>query len=209
MGNIINPFARPLYVMTKPAGAHCNLACDYCYYLEKQKVALPAESQVSLVVMPFLWAGYLLRNAKLDIKAYLNPVVAIVCGVIVWLVSLEYRMDLAMKWVYPAMHIVALLGIYVCLYIAKLLQGVVKVKDIMVQYGKASFWIMFVHLPMCRVFDWFYINHNFSDRFEELYYVIDTVIFPEKFWGIYLIIGLGLSMLIYQGYQIVKRKVPL
>ncbi len=38
MGNIINPFARPLYVMLKPAGAHCNLACDYCYYLEKQKL---------------------------------------------------------------------------------------------------------------------------------------------------------------------------
>lgn len=38
MGNIITPFARPLYVMTKPAGAHCNLACDYCYYLEKQKL---------------------------------------------------------------------------------------------------------------------------------------------------------------------------
>ena len=29
------PFARPLYVMLKPAGARCNLACDYCYYLEK------------------------------------------------------------------------------------------------------------------------------------------------------------------------------
>ncbi len=31
----ISPFARPLYVMLKPVGAHCNLACDYCYYLEK------------------------------------------------------------------------------------------------------------------------------------------------------------------------------
>ena len=29
------PFARPLYVMLKPAGSLCNLACDYCYYLEK------------------------------------------------------------------------------------------------------------------------------------------------------------------------------
>lgn len=28
-------FAKPLYVMLKPVGAHCNLACDYCYYLEK------------------------------------------------------------------------------------------------------------------------------------------------------------------------------
>ena len=31
----INPFARPLYVMLKPAGSLCNLRCKYCYYLEK------------------------------------------------------------------------------------------------------------------------------------------------------------------------------
>ena len=30
------PFARPMYIMAKPAGAACNLACKYCYYLEKQ-----------------------------------------------------------------------------------------------------------------------------------------------------------------------------
>ena len=34
----LSPFARPLYVMLKPAGAHCNLACDYCYYTEKLKL---------------------------------------------------------------------------------------------------------------------------------------------------------------------------
>lgn len=33
--NIVNPFARPLYVMLKPVGASCNLRCKYCYYLEK------------------------------------------------------------------------------------------------------------------------------------------------------------------------------
>ena len=32
---VASPFSRPLYVMTKPAGASCNLACKYCYYLEK------------------------------------------------------------------------------------------------------------------------------------------------------------------------------
>ncbi len=36
--NIANPFVKPLYVMLKPAGAHCNLACKYCYYLEKNKL---------------------------------------------------------------------------------------------------------------------------------------------------------------------------
>ena len=34
----ISPFARPLYVMLKPVGAACNLACNYCYYLEKSNL---------------------------------------------------------------------------------------------------------------------------------------------------------------------------
>ncbi|GBU08386.1 AslA-specific sulfatase-maturating enzyme [Bacteroidales bacterium] len=33
----ISPFAKPLYVMLKPIGSVCNLACDYCYYLEKKQ----------------------------------------------------------------------------------------------------------------------------------------------------------------------------
>lgn len=171
------------------------------YYLEKTKVSLPAETQVSLVVMPFLWIGYLLRNSKLDIKTYLHWIVAVICGVLVYIASCRYQMDLAMKWVYPAMHLVAFFGIYMCLYIAKVVQKVHKLNGIIATYGKASFWIMFVHLPLCRVFDWIYINLNYKDRFEELYYVIDTVIFPERFWPLYLLIGLGLTIVTYLGYQ--------
>ena len=42
----ISPFARPLYVMLKPVGAHCNLACDYCYYLEKLNLYQDASRHV-------------------------------------------------------------------------------------------------------------------------------------------------------------------
>lgn len=38
------PFARPLYIMPKPAGSHCNLACHYCYYTEKGKL-YPAQKR--------------------------------------------------------------------------------------------------------------------------------------------------------------------
>ncbi len=36
--NTATPFGKPLYVMLKPAGALCNLACRYCYYLEKREL---------------------------------------------------------------------------------------------------------------------------------------------------------------------------
>lgn len=32
------PFARPLYVMLKPQASLCNMACRYCYYLEKEQL---------------------------------------------------------------------------------------------------------------------------------------------------------------------------
>lgn len=35
MASTFAPFAKPLYVMVKSVGSVCNLACDYCYYLEK------------------------------------------------------------------------------------------------------------------------------------------------------------------------------
>ncbi len=43
--NPASPFSHPLYVMAKPAGAKCNLACDYCYYLEKRRLYDPADNR--------------------------------------------------------------------------------------------------------------------------------------------------------------------
>ncbi|MGL4853223.1 MAG: anaerobic sulfatase-maturation protein [Phocaeicola sp.] len=34
----IAPFSKPLYVMVKPVSSICNLACTYCYYLEKHNL---------------------------------------------------------------------------------------------------------------------------------------------------------------------------
>ncbi|MDE7119500.1 MAG: anaerobic sulfatase maturase, partial [Muribaculaceae bacterium] len=32
------PFASPLYMVAKPVGATCNMACSYCYYTEKKRL---------------------------------------------------------------------------------------------------------------------------------------------------------------------------
>ncbi len=53
---------RPLYVMLKPVGARCNLACDYCYYLSKQKIYessprhLMSESLLELFIQEYISA---------------------------------------------------------------------------------------------------------------------------------------------------------
>lgn len=39
-------FARPMYVMLKPAGSLCNLRCKYCYYLEKDKLYKQCKTHV-------------------------------------------------------------------------------------------------------------------------------------------------------------------
>ena len=42
----LSPFAHPVYVMIKPVGSICNLACDYCYYQEKGKFYPEAKNQI-------------------------------------------------------------------------------------------------------------------------------------------------------------------
>lgn len=44
--SIAIPFGSPLYVMLKPVGSRCNLACNYCYYLEKGKL-YPGQAPLS------------------------------------------------------------------------------------------------------------------------------------------------------------------
>jgi len=32
---------RNFHILAKPAGPACNMACDYCYYLEKERLFPP------------------------------------------------------------------------------------------------------------------------------------------------------------------------
>ena len=64
---MLSPFARPFYMMAKPVGSACNLACGYCYYkgvgeqlmsdeVLERFVQQYLESQVNQEVL-FTWHG--------------------------------------------------------------------------------------------------------------------------------------------------------
>lgn len=78
------------------------------YYLMKKHCDLHAHMQISLVVMPCLWGGYLLRSSKVDFHTYLNPFAAIVCGILVYVASMHFELELVLFMkVYPLMHVVS------------------------------------------------------------------------------------------------------
>jgi uncharacterized protein len=60
MDNNISPFASPVYVMLKPAGAACNLSCEYCYYTGKSRYYPDAKNGVmSVELLERFIVGYL------------------------------------------------------------------------------------------------------------------------------------------------------
>lgn len=50
------PFGSPLYVMLKPVGSRCNLACRYCYYLDKERHEEMSDEMLELFIRQYLEA---------------------------------------------------------------------------------------------------------------------------------------------------------
>ena len=51
--------AQPFHLMLKPAGASCNLACAYCYYLEKAALYPGAALRMDDAVLARVTEAYL------------------------------------------------------------------------------------------------------------------------------------------------------
>lgn len=173
------------------------------YVLEVKYIDLPAHMQISWVVMPFLWVGYLIRNYNIDFNKYLNLIFSIVCFVVLYIASKHYWLDLVFQSVYPYMHIVAFLGIYMCLYFAKVIRNIKIVNTVFETLGRASFWIMFIHFPLFKIFDWIY-TVKFNNSNFEAYRVIPIAY--RHLVPVYLFLGLGITTLIYVLFESIKDK---
>ncbi|MBP5763982.1 MAG: anaerobic sulfatase-maturation protein [Bacteroidales bacterium] len=44
----VSPYLRPFSLMLKPAGARCNLACRYCYYLDRKELYPEAANKAQM-----------------------------------------------------------------------------------------------------------------------------------------------------------------
>ena len=163
------------------------------YPLIQNHIQLPADMQISFVVMPFIWVGYILRNYKGDIEKFLNPIVAVIAFVIVGVVSVFKSIDYAYGSEFPYMHIISLLGIYGCLYITKLIRKFKTSTKIMAFVGELSLYIMFLHFFILRITDRIICNIK-GDPTGELFENLPVAF--EEMWWLYLIVCIPLSVLI-------------
>ena len=171
------------------------------YFMQLNRIQMMLHMQVVPLVMPFLWGGYLLKNSKCEFDKYLNPIVALICAVVLYFVSLHYQLELVFMLVYPALHFVAFLGIYMSMYFAKLIQKFWLSGWLFEWMGKASFWIMFIHFPNLILFDYFYTKYAYPDEPER--YVQIMISYPEMWW-VYLLVGLVLPFVEYVIYSKTK-----
>ena len=68
--NSLYPFARPLYIMAKPVGSLCNLACDYCYYLEKESIYREQEEMSRFVMSDRTLEEYICQYIAAQTQPY-------------------------------------------------------------------------------------------------------------------------------------------
>ena len=66
--NVISlPFGRPMYVMAKPVGSACNLRCQYCYYLEKEKISPSPSQMMSDEMLELFIRDYIKSQTTLEV----------------------------------------------------------------------------------------------------------------------------------------------
>ena len=65
--SITLPFGRVMYVMAKPIGSACNLACDYCYYLEKSKLHSSPSQKMSDETLELFIREYIHSQTTMEV----------------------------------------------------------------------------------------------------------------------------------------------
>ena len=180
-----------------------GISTFFGYFLMTHKWILAVNMHISFVVLAFAWGGYILRNLKWD-KQFLHPVFAVICAMILFLTNMNYKLELILFMnVYPAMHLVAFCGIYLCLYLAKLMSLIKPCRILFDWAGKASLEIMVTHYAIFRLFDWV-MSHIFCPEDPITKYLTLPNSFPELTF-VYIFIGFFVPLLVYVGFKKIRK----
>ncbi len=161
------------------------ICCALGYERMKIKFTLPMRLDVSLFVIPLFTIAYFIKLYKKDFERLLNPYIAIVLFIVTiyltykanWFVSLVDQNVNIIKF-----YILAIVGIYQCMYMAKLINDKLKFFSNFFEFiGTYSFEIMSFHFICFKIIDVIYsyifnINNialieSFPYSYKNLWYI--------------------------------------
>ena len=164
------------------------------YPLILNQVHFFANVQYILVVIPYMWLGYLLRNYVGDIRRFLNPIIGIICALVVFWFSTFEWVDITIGHVFPYMYIATMFGLYMALSLSEILNNVPILNKLMRFMGDNSLAIMIVHFPILRLIDKFIASVVIGDPTGELFNHIPVAF--ENLWYVYMIVDVPVTLLI-------------
>lgn len=161
------------------------------YPFVQRGIKLCANMDFSFLVLPYLWAGYLLRNYYGDIRRLLKPLPGVICAVLLFFISRVRWVDFTLGVVFPTMHLVGFLGIYMCLVLAHYLQKVRGIRTFVEYMGRNSMVVMVMHYPLLQIVDRLVMAASGVDS-RGMY--LTAPVAHGGLWPLYLIVGVGGSL---------------
>lgn len=125
-----------------------------------KQLFFPHYLQIAVLMIPVYFTGYLLKKKRIAVQKYVKWYGALVCIALFWyyLMVKDYSIELAGNAIPPGagFYVISAFGIYLCCFVADLLEKVPVVGKCMAYLGRYSFDIMALHFLVFKLIDGIY-----------------------------------------------------
>lgn len=167
-------------------------------YLNYRNINFLYHFQTAILVVPFFTIGYFVKKYIKDLNKYLNIIPFIICFIVLLYMSYKtnFRIDLTFNKIGNIFlfYIISLVGIYFCLYVAKIILKIPYVKNYFNLFGIYSFEIMAFHFLVIKIIDFIYAfstgiwNSKIYGKFPYAF---------SNLWPVYIILGTSIPAIIF------------
>ena len=165
--------------------------CQFLYRLE-----------IAFLVVPIIYLGFIFRKYGDKLIEYCFFSLSIIIGIILYLymISTGKEIDLSSGKIFsPTLfYFISILGIYMCISIAKYITNFKKLSKVLEIIGRNSFYIIAFHLFFSKLIDWVYVSITQS-HYEQLYnFPRGPQVLYIFYWTINIIAPIGVVKLYHK-----------
>lgn len=180
-------------------------------YLVNKGCVLAYNMQIAFLVIPFYTLGFILRNNIKDLSKFLNMIVCVISVIVLYYIMNNdlLSVDLAQNVVdnFILYYLCGICGIYLTLYLSKIISKLNHLSKIVSDIGSYSFEIMTFHFLVFKLID---LSINIPAFINNTAVLSEYSRFPyayEKAWPLYISLGVLIPYLSFKLINSIKLKI--